>query len=396
MIPLNELRLFAAAAAVRDDCVAIRRELHQYAALSGEEVPTIRRIGAFLDAHRIPYTTCLDGCGIVVTIGTRREPAIGIRADIDALPVTEETGLPFASLNTGVMHACGHDIHTAILLGTACVLKGMEPNLSGTVKLFFQPREETTGGALPMIEAGCMDGPCVSRVFALHVDPTIPVGKAAFLAGPMNAAVTDLAIEITGASCHGAHPEGGVDAILAAAHVLVALQSVVSRNLAPTDAGVMTVGTLHGGTAENIVAGQVRMTGTLRALDPDTMHVLKKRVTEVAKATAQAYGATATVTLTDSYPVLINDDAVTDRLMAVATAVLGNENMLRMKQPSLGADDFAFFTSVAPGCYFNLGCAAPDDPAPAPLHSPRFCPDEGCIQTGVLLEVAGALTLLED
>lgn len=381
------------ARSVFDDMVALRRKLHQHPELSGEEHNTLTLIASRLDALNIPYLTYENG-GICAMIG-KGARAIGIRGDIDALPVQEETGLPYASEVPGVMHACGHDIHTAILLGAAQLFKSVEDELNGMVKLFFQPAEETVGGAQVMVEGGCMQNPPVDHVLALHVDPTLPVGSAGFLPGKMNAAVINLDITVRGTGCHGAHPEQGVDAIVVAAQLITALQTVDSRQTAPTTPVVVTIGAISGGTKRNIVAGEVRMQGTVRVLDMDTAVLVKERIRRIAENTAAAYGAQADVALTDDYPALTNHTALTHSMAAEARRLLGEDKVVFFENPSMGADDFAYFSSAAPGCYFNIGTTAPGQP-PQMLHSEHFAPDESCMLTGLALFSAGVWKLMEE
>ncbi|HPF53980.1 MAG TPA: M20 family metallopeptidase [Eubacteriales bacterium] len=386
-------RLFSQADRAAKRAILIRRELHRRPELSGQERETALRISHRLQELGIPYSVS-DKHAVVGVIGTGREPAVGIRADIDALPVLERSGLPFASENEGVMHACGHDMHTAILLGAAEVLKQRESELKGTVKLFFQPNEETDGGAKDMIADGCMDSPKVTHTVSLHVNPFLPAGKAEFLEGHMNAAVTDMRIRVIGKSCHGAHPDGGCDAILVASQVVTALQSIVSRSLAPTDAGVVTIGSFHAGSKENIIAGEAVLCGTLRALDNAVMDKLKEKVTLIAERTAEAFGASAELYFKTGYPALINDAELTASVEGVAAELLGAENVIRMDAPSLGADDFAYFANASQGCYFNIGAGG--DWIAHPLHNADVILNEDCIRVGILLETGAALKILED
>ncbi|MBQ6952225.1 MAG: amidohydrolase [Clostridia bacterium] len=374
------------------EMVHLRRHLHQYPELSGQEHQTLAFIRSQLEQLSIPFTTYENG-GICATIG-KGDSAIGIRADIDALSIEEKTGLPYASQNIGVMHACGHDIHTAVLLGLARLLKKEEATLPAMVKLFFQPAEETVGGAKVMVEGGCMEGPQVERVLALHVDPTLPVGTASFLPGKMNAAVIELDIAIHGKSCHGAHPEMGVDAIAAAAQIISALQLIPSRFTAPTEPVVITIGKIQGGTGRNIVAGEVHLQGTVRVLDKKTGDQVKHLIRQTVQGTAAALGAEAEVALTDDYPALINHAVISLQMAELARELMGKENVVMMDAPSMGADDFAYFTQAAPGCYFNIGTAAPGT-APQSLHSEHFAPDEGCMQVGLALLHAGVQAYME-
>jgi len=380
------------ARSVLADVIPLRRELHQHPELSGEEHRTLALLRAQLEALDIPYLT-YDNGGMCAMIG-KGPRCVGIRGDIDALPVQENTGLPYASEVPGVMHACGHDIHTAILMGMARMLKKQENELPGMVKLFFQPAEESVGGARVMVEGGCMQNPTVDSVLALHVDPTLPVGTAGFLPGKMNAAVIDLRINVHGTGCHGAHPEQGVDAIVAAAQIVTALQTVDSRFTAPTMPVVVTIGSIHGGTRSNIVAGEVEMRGTVRVLDMAVAQRVKTLIRQIVCNTAAAYGASADVELTDDYPALSNDAVLTHKMVDEARRLLGPSNVVMFDTPSMGADDFAYFSNAAPGCYFNIGTATPGC-APQSLHSGDFAPHEDCMLTGLTLLSAGVWMLLE-
>ena len=382
---------------IYEDVVALRRHLHMYPELSQQEEQTMAFVSDYLTGLNILHQTNVGGHGIVAIIGDPKASfAVAIRADMDALPVLEQTGLPYASQNPGVMHACGHDVHTAILMGTARVLKGMENELPGAVKLFFQPAEEKGGGAKPMIEAGCLQDPPVKRVMGLHVDPAAPVGKVTFFNGPRSASSTTLHITINGRSCHGAQPQTGADAILAGAHVVTALQQVVSRSVAPTCPVVLTIGQFNGGTRHNIVAGKVEMGGTLRTLDLAVRDLVKERIHQVAEDTAVMYGATADVEIHDGYLPVITDLAATQRMMEVAKEALGAENVILAKEPVMTSEDFCFFLDEVPGTFFDLGTTAPDCVWPQTLHNDHFAPDESCIKTGILLEVLGALAFLKE
>ena len=379
-------------ARILPEATQMRRYLHSHPELSGQEIGTRAYICEKLQDWSIPYRHCVSNLGVVADIG-QGSPCVALRVDTDALPVCELTDLPFASQNPGIMHACGHDVHTAVLLAVAKLLKERESTLNGTVRLLFQPAEETTGGAADMIAEGCLENPQVNAVLGFHVDPTLQAGCAAFFQGTMNAAATDITLTIQGKGCHGAHPEQGVDAIVAAAQVVTALQSVVARNVAPTDSGVVTIGTISGGTKENIIADKVTMTGTIRALTPQTQKHLKDAVRRIVENTAAAYGAEVQLQMEDLCPALINDVALTDKLYALAQECLGKEKAVQMKEPSLGADDFAFFSERVAGCYFNVGAHTEGLPGQA-LHSPTFVPHEACIETAILLLAEGALVCL--
>ncbi len=383
----------ALARSVFDDMVALRRELHRHPELSEKEQRTIALIKGQLDELDIPYITYENG-GVCAMIG-RGERAIGLRGDIDALPVQEATGLPYASEVPGVMHACGHDIHTAILLGAAKLFKSMEAELPCMVKLFFQPAEETVGGAEAMVKGGCMENPKVDAVLGLHVDPTLPAGTVGFLPGKMNAAVINLDITVRGVGCHGAHPDQGIDPIVVSAQIISALQTISSRQLAPTTPVIVNIGAIHGGTKRNIIPGEVNMQGTVRVLDMKTAEQVKAQVRRTVENTAAAYGAQADVVLTDDFPALTNDAALTNCMTAEARKLLGDEKVVLFETPSMGADDFAYFSNAARGCYFNIGTTALGQP-PQMLHSEFFAPQEECMATGLALYSAAVWKLAEE
>lgn len=376
--------------------VEIRRHLHANPELSEHETETAKYISEILTEYGVRHTCGIAGNGIVAVIG-EGERAAAVRADIDALPVTECTGLSCSSLRSGVMHACGHDMHTAILLTAGIILKSIESELTDAnhaVKLFFQPAEETVGGAKRMIDEGCMQNPKVEGVIALHVDPANKSGTVALKYGPMNAQTQGFKLIVRGKSCHGAHPEGGIDAIVIASSIVNALQTIPSRFNAPTTPVVVTVGTFHAGEAGNIVSGEAVLTGTIRALKPDIMAANKTQFESVASGIASAWGGSAEVCWEDDfYPALINDDSVTALIEETAAELFGKEKIMIMKEPSLGADDFAFFTEAVKGSYFNLGTAVDGEPV-YPLHNEHFAPCEEAMKTGIAVETAAVLKLL--
>lgn len=382
------------------DIIQIRRELHQNPELSEYEVGTALKISEHLDSWRIQHQMGVAGNGVVAWVEGKakqkdgqRFNVIGIRADIDALPIQEAVDIPFRSIKSGVMHACGHDIHTAVLLGTAKILKDLEDIIPGTVKFFFQPAEETIGGAERMIQAGCMENPTVDVVMGLHVAPEIPVGCLEFCRGKMNAASTEFKIWVEGIECHGAHPDAGVDPIVAACHIVCALQSIVSRDISPTNPTVITVGQFHAGKKNNIIPKEAVLSGIIRALNMKTRTQLKKRVEEVACQCAQAFGASAKVQFTDSYPVLINDDEIEIILEKAAKKFLPKNKIYHCTEPSMGADDFSYFSRRAKTVYFNIGTMGEGETIPQHVHSEYFMPDEHCIEIGMMMEIMGTLEL---
>lgn len=373
------------------EVIEIRRHVHMYPELSGEERETTAYLCDILDKNGISYMVLPENSGVVASVGSG-DRAVGVRAEMDALPITEATGLEYASKNVGVMHACGHDIHFAAALGLLLLLKPHENELDHAVKVFFQPAEETVGGADAMIRLGCMEDPKTDTVFGLHVDPTLRTGAVRYLPGAMNAAVTDFELTVLGRSCHGARPHQGIDAIVAAAGIVTALQAVPSRRFSPTTPVVLTLGTINGGTANNIIAGEVKITGTLRALDMGVMAELKRIVRETCENAAQGFGATAEVNYTTEYPVLKNADELTESTIAKIAELIGKENVIKMEAPSLGADDFAFFCQEADCFYFNVGCRGENQGDEQVLHSSCLAPDEDSLR--IALEILSEIVTI--
>ena len=382
---------------IGEEAIAFRRLLHAHPDLSEHESPTMERIGARLESLGIPCERNVADTGVVGLIeGSADGPTIALRADIDALPIQEDhPQAPYRSQKDGVMHACGHDAHTAILLGTAALLQSLRASLRGRVKLLFQPAEESIGGAERMIAAGCLENPHVDCVLGLHVSGNLPAGQIGVRYGQMYAASDMLTLRVHGKSCHGAHPDEGVDAILIAAHILTAVQSVVSRNVSPTDSAVCSFGTIRGGNVRNQVADYVELTGIIRTLDPNTRLFARERVRAVCEQTAAMLGGRAELLVEPSYSPLINDDRLVDLVRQTAAERLGEQNVIPLKVPSLGVEDFAYFAAARPGCFFHLGCAH-EEPKRRVGHSCFFDIDERCIPIGIELQAANVLRLMDE
>lgn len=381
---------------IGEKAIALRQHLHMHPELSEHEYETMNLLCAMLDEQGIPYEKNVADTGVVGLIRGRFDgPTVGLRADIDALPIQEDNPeLACRSQNPGVMHACGHDAHTAVLMGTALLLNSMKEELHGNVKLFFQPAEESIGGAERMIAAGCLENPHVDYVLGLHTAPNLPTGQIGIKYGKMYAASDMLTLKVYGTSCHGAHPNQGVDAILIAAHILTAVQSVVSRNVAATDSAVCTFGTIHGGNVRNQVADYVELTGIIRTLDPDTRLFARERVRTICEQTAAMLGGRAELIVQPSYSPLINSDEMVDLVKETASGILGADNVKELDVPSLGVEDFAYFAAARPACFFHLGCAV-EDPKRCVAHSCFFDLDERCIPIGIALQAANVLRLME-
>lgn len=365
--------------------VSCRRHLHQYPELSFQEKETSAFIEAELRKLGYEPQTGIGGYGLKAVLQGGKGPGrtIALRADIDALPIQEQTGLPFASRKEGVMHACGHDVHTAVLLGAAKALKELQPELAGQVVLIFQPSEESApGGASLMIKDGVLENPHVDAIFGLHVLPSLTVGQMGFGDGPRMGAPDQFDLTIQGKGGHGAHPYATVDAVYVACQVVTALQGIVSRNINPFDPVVLTVAAIHSGTKHNIIPGEAVLQGTIRTMSQQVRERMAQRLREVADGVCAAYGATASLEVRTGYPVLVNAPAETALARAAAAEVLGEEQVGVM-EPSMGAEDFAFYLQERPGSFARLGAAAPDDQERAGLHTSRLNVDEGCIPVGV-------------
>jgi amidohydrolase len=365
--------------------VDTRRDIHAHPELSHHEYGTADRVRRRLVALGINDIGSVDGtAGLVATVnGVRPGRTIALRAELDALPIEEETGLPFKSTRPGVMHACGHDAHTAIALGVAAMLQGIRNQISGRVRFLFQPAEEKEPlGARALVRAGCLDG--VDAILGLHVEPDLDAGQVGGLAaGPRTAASDEFKVTIRGVSAHGARPHQGVDAIVAAAALIQDMQTIASRVVDPQEPVVVTVGTIHGGsTAPNIISDRVELTGTIRTRDEQVRRTVRDCVGSMARGIAEVHGATAEVEITPGEPVLANDASLTELVRAAAEGVVGTGNTVERPPPSMGADDFAFYLEHVPGVMIRLGTRNASKTLVYPLHNPRFDLDEDTLAIG--------------
>lgn len=394
-------RIHELAKAVEPKVIEWRRHFHQYPELSNREVKTAEKIAQHLRSLGIEVQTGVAHTGVVGLLkGGQPGPVIALRADMDALPVTERNSLPFASKerttfndqDVGVMHACGHDTHMAILMGVAEVLASIEKDLKGTVKFIFQPAEEGSpkgeeGGAELMVKEGVLENPKPDVIFGLHISAQTELGKITYRPGGLMASVNDLKITVKGRQAHGAAPWASIDPIVISAQIINNLQTIVSRNLDVTEnAGVVTIGSIHGGVRSNIIPEQVEMLGTLRALSLPDEQMLISRVKQIATKTAEAHGATAVVEIPYSshYPVTFNDVALTEKMVPSLKKAAGDENVVVIA-PHTGAEDFSFFQEKIPGLFFFVGARPPEiDPEEAPSHhTPDFMIDERGMLTGL-------------
>jgi len=352
------------------ELIATRRYLHQYPELGLSEFNTADFIAKQLVELGYEVTRGLGQTGLVATLRNGvSNRAVAIRADIDALPIEEETGVEYASRNKGLMHACGHDGHTAMLLGAARILAERK-NFDGTIHLIFQPAEENFGGAKLMIDDGLFERfPC-DAVFGLHNDPSLAFGQIGVKDGAMMAAVDECRIVVNGRGGHGAEPQDTADPIVCGASIIMALQTIASRNVHPLDPTVVTVGAFHAGTASNVIPERAEMVLTIRSFDPIVRNELENRIRMIAEGQAASYGMTVTIDYKRGYEATINHQTETAFVRNLAKRVFGEEKVVDLPRPSMGSEDFAYMLAERPGTYFLLGTKRSDnDP---PLHHPRF------------------------
>ena len=379
---------------IKDWLISVRRDLHSTPELGLEEFITKDKIIKYLKEINIDYKTFENHTGIVAYINTpNATKTIAIRADIDALPITELNDLDYKSLFNGKMHACGHDAHTAILLGTCKLLNKMKDKLNVNLKFFFQPAEETVGGAKLLIKDNCMKNPDVDYMLGLHVQPYLESGQVEIQYGTMNASTDTINITVKGKQGHGAYPHLGIDAIVVASNIITNLQTIVSRNIDPTDSIVLSLGTINGGTKANIICNEVKINGTLRTLNPKTRIFAKSRIEDIVKYTCMAYNADGFVEIEEGYSPLVNDNSVVDIVKNSAVNLFGKDNVFIREKASLGAEDFSFFLENSKGAFYHLGCGNKSKNITSGLHTANFNIDENCLALGVALHIKNIFNL---
>ncbi|BBO70781.1 peptidase M20 [Desulfosarcina alkanivorans] len=377
----------------RERIVTTRRDLHRIPELGFREKKTGTYVADYLKKEGLRVATGIARTGVTATLETGRPgPTLLVRADMDALPIHEATGLPFASEHPGVMHACGHDGHTAMALVTASVMNRLKDRIGGNIKFVFQPAEEGPGGAKPMIDAGVMDDPRVDYALGCHIWPDIPEGTIGIRAGALMAAMFSFDITIKGRGGHGALPHQCVDALDVGCQVVAALQRIVSRQMNPLRPTVVTVGRFRAGTAFNVIPETARLSGTARTFEPDTWRRWPDIIETVVKGVCDSMGAGYEATFEQGYPPTINDAGMAERMTRIAGEVVGLDRVV-VPDPTLGGEDMSFFLEKAAGCYFCLGAG---NDAYAGIHSPRFDFSEDILITGVETYCRAALDLLEN
>ncbi|MDU5082692.1 M20 family metallopeptidase [uncultured Tissierella sp.] len=382
---------------IEEDIINWRRELHQIPEIGLDLPKTAKFIMDELDNMNIEYHTLVNGNAIVGLIKGKEEgKTIGLRADTDALPVKEKTGLEFAS-NNGCMHACGHDGHTAILLGVAKVLNENKDKFKGNVKLLFQPGEEYPGGAKPMIEEGALENPKVDAVMGLHLGnlgKEIPKGKIGVSYGAMMAAVDVMYIKINGKGSHGAYPHQSIDPIVTASEIVLALQTIISREVDPVEPAVVSVTRIDGGFNHNIIPDSVEIQGTIRTVNEETRQRISRRIEEIVKGITLAHGASYEIDYEFCYPALINSEEFTKGFVESAKKIIPEEDIIEMKSPVMGAEDMSFFLQEVPGTFFYLSNMAEIDGEFHPHHNPKFDIDEGEMWKGAALIIQNTIDWL--
>jgi amidohydrolase len=392
-------RMDKSAESLEKKVVSWRRDFHEHPELGNREFQTAAKVAAHLKSLGFDVKTGVGKTGVVGLLkGGKPGPVVALRADMDGLPVTERVDLPFKSQarteyngqQTGIMHACGHDTHVAILMGVAEVLASVKNDLRGTVKFIFQPAEEGApvgeeGGAYLMVKEGVLENPKVDAIFGLHINSQTEVGTIKYRPGATMAAVDQFAIKLKGKQTHGASPWSGVDPIVTSAQVVMGLQTIVSRNLPLTEnAAVVTVGAIHGGIRQNIIPEEVNMIGTIRSLDADMQKTIHRRIEEVATNIAESAGAKAEVKIDIMYPITYNDPKLTDQMVGSLEAVAGKSNV-KITPAQTGAEDFSFYQQKVPGFFFFLGGMTKGTKVEdaAPHHTPDFKIDENCFVLGM-------------
>jgi amidohydrolase len=384
-VNLSQIRLKIRS--LQPQLVTWRRSLHQRPELGFTEKLTSAFIAQKLQEWKIPHQTDIAQTGIVATIeGNRPGRVLAIRADMDALPVQEENEVPYKSQHEGKMHACGHDGHVTIALGTACYL-AEHRDFAGTVKIIFQPAEEGPGGAKPMIEAGVLNAPDVDAIIGLHLWNNLPLGTVGVRAGALMAAVETFHCTIMGKGGHGAIPQQTIDSIVVGAQVVNALQTIVARNIDPIESAVVTVGKFHAGTALNVIADTARLSGTVRYFNPNYNGYFRQRIEQVIAGVCQSHGAHYELDYQSLYPPVINDGAIADLVRSVAETVVESPLGVVPNCQTMGGEDMSYFLQEVPGCYFFLGSANAEKGLDFPHHHPRFDFDETALGMGVELFV---------
>lgn len=380
---------------LKDVFVGYRRQIHQNPELGFEEHKTTALVEKVLVELGIEHRKNGDKTGVIATLkgGLPGEKVIALRADMDALKLQEGTGLEFASKVPGVSHACGHDMHTAVLLGAATMLAEYKEHLRGTVKFFFQPAEEMVNGAETMIQNGAMENPAVDYALACHTWPDMPAGSIGIRKGAMMASADKITITVRGKAVHAAHPHKGIDPVVVGAYIITQLQTIVSRRVAPLEPAVVSIGRLAAGTTSNIIPDECVMEGTVRTLNPEVRREVAEHIKNIAAHTALGMGATAEVEYEEGVPPTICDSYVVDVISEAAGELLGPDKVLEVPVPSMGGEDFSRYLEHAPGALFRIGTADDRPASRGALHNPKTVFSEDAIPAGIITFVGTVFKL---
>lgn len=378
----------------KEDLLNIRHQIHRHPETAFEEIETTKLIKKVLDDADIENHPNGDSTGVIGLIhGAKEGPVLAIRADIDALPIKENTGLPFSSEVSGKCHACGHDLHTTVLIGAARLLKEYQNDLCGTIKLIFQPGEEVMTGAAKTIANGALENPKPDFILACHTWPDMPAGSIGVRKGTMLGASDSFKVKVIGKGGHAAHPQKGIDPVVIAAHIITQLQTIVSRRVAAIDPVVVTVGHLEAGTAANIIPNEAYFEGTVRTQSNETRNHVAEILKQLAIGTARAMGGDAEVSYTFGVGPTISEDHLVDEISEAVTELLGNDKLLQVPSPSMGSEDFARYLEHIPGAIFRLGTHNNTPESKLALHNASLLFDEKAIPTGVATMVGAAFKI---
>ena len=385
-------RIADATARLTPELVALRKQLHQHPELAFEEHETAKAVVDFLTKLKIPCRTGVGRTGVVAVLrGAKPGRTVGIRADMDALPIHEQTGLAFASRQAGKMHACGHDVHTVIALGVAAALADVKNELNGAIKFIFQPAEETLSGAQAMIADGALDDPKLDLILGYHNWPAVAAGKVGYNAGAVMSSADAFDITLKGRDGHGAHPHLAIDALAAAAHLVSQLQTIVSREVKPNWPAVLTIGEFHAGRARNIIAGAAELKGIVRTMEPGLSEKIEAAVRRMLEGLKTGMRVDYTLDWKRMAPPLRNNKAVLEQLLKSARAALGEDNVLELPEPSMGSEDFAWFAERVPAAHLRIGSKI--DGLDTAIHRSNYDCNELAIPVGVRVLARAALDL---
>lgn len=382
---------------LKDELIDIRRTLHQHPETGMEEVETSKYIQNYLKNLNIPFNVVATTGVCAIIKGEKlgdNNKTIALRADIDGLPMQDKKACPYSSKVNGRMHACGHDAHMTILLGVAKLLSENKKEFNGNVKLIFEPAEETVGGARFMIKEGVLSNPEVDVICGLHVEETLECGRIMVKNDTVNAASNPFTIKIKGSGGHGAYPDTAIDPIVMASHVVIALQTIVSREIKPVNPAVVTVGSIHGGTAQNIIPEEVTISGIIRTMTKEDREHATKRLKEIVDGICLTFRGSAEIEIEESYPCLYNNNDMVEKLKKAASRVVGEENIESQKNPKLGVESFAYFANEKPSVFYFLGSRNEKRGITHPAHSSMFDIDEECLPIGVSIQCETVLEYL--